>query len=113
MLMKKSELIFSFLLVPLDFLMIIAAGVSAYNLRFTALATEIRPVIFNLPFAEYFQILSLVALCWLIIFALAGLYSIKGLRNLGQEIYSVILACSTGLMLVVIMIFVFRKLFSS
>src|SRR3989344_640067 len=111
--MKKSELIFSFLLVPLDFLMIILAGVSAYHLRFTALATEIRPVIFNLPFGEYFQILLLIAVAWLVIFALAGLYNIKGWRSLGHEFYSVILACSTGLMLIVVLIFVFRELFSS
>jgi len=111
--MKKSELIFSFLLVPLDFLMIILAGVSAYYLRFTALATEIRPVIFSLPFGEYFQILLLIALAWVIIFALAGLYRIKGLKSLSREIYSVILACSTGLMLIVVLIFIFRELFSS
>lgn len=93
--------------------MIILAGVSAYYLRFTALATEIRPVIFSLPFSEYFQILLLIALAWVIIFSLAGLYNIKGLRSLSQEFYSVILACSTGLMLIVVLIFVFRELFSS
>ncbi|MBU0649499.1 sugar transferase [Patescibacteria group bacterium] len=111
--MKKSELFFSFLLVPLDFLMIILAGISAYNLRFAGVATEIRPVIFSLPFSDYFQILLLIALAWLIIFALAGLYNIKGSRRLTEEVYQVILACSTGLMLIVIIIFAFRELFSS
>jgi exopolysaccharide biosynthesis polyprenyl glycosylphosphotransferase len=111
--MKKSELIFSFLLVPLDFLMIIFAGISAYYLRFASLATEIRPVIFNLPFSGYFKILLLIAVAWLVIFAFAGLYSIKGSRRLTTEVYRVILACSTGLMLIVIMIFAFRELFSS
>jgi len=93
--------------------MIILAGISAYYLRFTAVAAEIRPVIFNLPFSDYFQILLLIAFAWLIIFALAGLYNIKGSRRLTAEVYRVILACSTGLMLIVIMIFVFRELFSS
>jgi len=93
--------------------MIILAGVSAYYLRFTSVAAEIRPVIFSLPFSDYFQILLLIALAWLIIFALAGLYNIKGSRRLTAEVYRVILACSTGLMLIVIMIFVFRELFSS
>ncbi|MFH0956164.1 MAG: sugar transferase [Candidatus Falkowbacteria bacterium] len=111
--MKRSELFFSFLLVPLDFLMIILAGISAYYLRFASVATEIRPVIFSLPFGDYFQILLLIALAWLIIFALAGLYNIKGSRRLTAEVYRVILACSTGLMLIVIMIFAFRELFSS
>ncbi|MDD4901049.1 MAG: hypothetical protein PHS62_02975, partial [Patescibacteria group bacterium] len=111
--MKKSELFFSFLLVPLDFSMIILAGLSAYYLRFTAVATEIRPVIFSLPFGEYFQILFLIAIAWLVIFALAGLYNIKSPRGLGHEIYRVVLACSTGLMLIVVLIFIFRELFSS
>lgn len=93
--------------------MIMLAGISAYYLRFTSVAAEIRPVIFSLPFGDYFQILLLIALAWLVIFALAGLYSIKGSRRLTAEVYRVILACSTGLMLIVIMIFIFRELFSS
>ncbi|MFH1254969.1 MAG: sugar transferase [bacterium] len=111
--MKKSELFFSFLLAPLDFLMIILAGISAYYLRFTAVASEIRPVIFSLPFGDYFQILLLISLTWLVIFAFAGLYNIKGSRRLTKEIYRVVSACSTGLMLIVVMIFFFRELFSS
>jgi len=111
--MKQSELFFSFLLVPLDFLMIILAGISAYYLRFASVATEIRPVIFSLPFGDYFQILLLIDLAWLVIFALAGLYNIKGSRRLTAEVYRVILACSTGLMFIVVLIFVFRELFSS
>jgi len=111
--MKRAELFFSFLLVPLDFLAIILAGISAYYLRFTTLATEIRPVIFSLPFGQYFNILSLIALAWLVIFALARLYNIKGSRRLTEEVYRVILACSTGLVLIVVLIFVFRELFSS
>lgn len=111
--MKRSELYFSFLLVPLDFFMIILAAVSAYYLRFTAVATEIRPVIFNLPFGEYLQIVLLIAVSWIIIFALAGLYSIRSARSLVKEIYHVILACSTGLVLIVILIFFSRELFSS
>ena len=111
--MKKSELFFSFLLVPLDFLMIVLAGVSAYYIRFAEFTTDIRPVIFNLSFSYYFQVVLLIAFLWLIIFSLAGLYNIKGARKLVQEIYRVVLACSTGLMLIVILIFIRRELFDS
>ena len=111
--MKRSELFFSFLLLPLDFLMILLAGISAYYIRFAPITTEIRPVIFSLPFAGYLQILLLISFSWLIVFALAGLYQIKGIGPLSKEIYRVILACSTGLVLIVILIFVFRELFSS
>ena len=111
--MKRSELFFTFLLVPLDFLMLTLAGISAYYIRFSKITTEIRPVIFSLPFADYLKILMLLAFAWLIIFAISGLYRIKGQHNLVAEIYRIVEACSTGLVLVVILIFVFRELFSS
>ncbi|MDD5032244.1 MAG: sugar transferase [Patescibacteria group bacterium] len=111
--MKRSELIFTFLLVPLDFLMIVLAAVSAYYIRFSEFTTGIRPVIFNLPFPYYLKIVLLIAFLWIIIFALAGLYNIKDARRLIKELYRVVLACSTGLMLIVILIFVRRELFDS
>jgi exopolysaccharide biosynthesis polyprenyl glycosylphosphotransferase len=111
--MKKSELFFTFLLVPLDFTMIILAGLSAYYIRFAQFTTGIRPVIFNLPLGGYFKILIIIAMSWLVIFAFAGLYNIKDARRLAKEVYRVVLACSTGLMLIVILIFVRRELFDS
>jgi len=112
--MKKSELLFSFLLVPLDFLMIILAAISAYNIRFSQFTTEIRPIIFDLDFDNYLQIVFIIAGTWIIIFAFAGLYSIKeGTKKLSEEIYRVILACSTGFMLIAVLIFMRRELFDS
>ncbi len=111
--MKRSELFFSFLLVPLDFLMIFLAGVSAYFIRFSDFTTNIRPAIFELPFNNYIKITLLMAFLWLPIFAFAGLYNIKSARKLVKEIYRVILACSTGLMLIIITIFIRRELFDS
>jgi exopolysaccharide biosynthesis polyprenyl glycosylphosphotransferase len=57
--------------------------------------------------------LLLVALLWVIIFAFAGLYNIKSARRLVKELYSVVLACSTGFMAIVIYIFIRRDLFES
>ena len=111
--MKRSELIFSFILVPLDYLMIVLAGISAYYLRFAEFTTDIRPAIFSLPFLEYFEILLWVALSWIIIFAFLGLYSIKGTKKIVREFYRVVSACSTGFMLIVIVIFIERELFDS
>lgn len=111
--MKRSELFFSFLLVPLDFFMITLAGISAYYIRYAEFMQGLRPVIFNLPFGNYLQIVLLLSFLWVVIFALAGLYALKGARRLINEIYKVILACSTGLMLIVILIFIRRELFDS
>lgn len=111
--MKRVELYFSFLLVPLDYLMIVLAGISAYFIRFSETFTEIRPAYFYLDFLPYLKILAGIALLWLPIFALAGLYNIKSARKLTKEIFRIILACSTGLMLVVVIIFMSRELFDS
>ncbi len=101
--MKKSELFFSFLLVPLDYLMIILAAVLAYYIRFSKFSTSIRPAIFDLSLHSYLQSVFLIAFFWLIIFALSGLYSVRGARRYVKEIFRVVQACSTGLMLVVIL----------
>ncbi len=93
--------------------MIVLAGISAYYLRFSDFTKDIRPAIFELDFVNYLQIVLLIALLWLPFFALAGLYNIKNAKRLTKEIYGVILACSTGLILVVILIFMRRELFDS
>lgn len=111
--MKKPELFFSFLLVPLDYALLVLAAVSAYHLRFSSISTEIRPIIFNLPFDRYFELALLIAAAWVILFALAGMYSIRQPANVARELARVILACSTGLALIAIYIFFQRELFDS
>ncbi len=111
--MKRSELLLSFLLVPIDLLMIILAGITAYYIRFSEFTRDIRPVIFELPFDQYFKAVVIVGFLWLVIFALAGLYNIRTARKLIREVYRVVSACSTGLMAVVILIFIRRELFDS
>ena len=44
--MKKLELTFTAILVPLDYLALLLAGSLAYFLRFESFVTEIRPVVF-------------------------------------------------------------------
>jgi len=111
--MKRSELFFSFLLVPVDFLMIISAGITAYYIRYADFTQGFREVQFNLPFGGYMKAVLLVGVLWLIVFAFAGLYNIRSARKLVKEFYRVVLACSTGFMLVVILIFISRELFES
>ncbi len=111
--MKKTELAFAAIQVPLDFLMLVLAAISAYYIRFQSFYTELSPVIYDLPFRRYMEIILPVALGWLIIFALAGLYKIKSTRRIIDELAHVIFACSTGVMAIIIYIFLKRELFSS
>lgn len=111
--MKKPELFFSVLFIPVDFAVLILAGISAYYLRFSAWAVNRWPVVFDLPFPEYFRSLIFITFLWIIIFALSGLYQIKSARKLVQEIQRIIVSCAAGLALVAIIIFLQRDLFDS
>lgn len=111
--MKKTELAFAAIQVPLDFLMLVLAAISAYYIRFQSFYAELSPVIYDLSFKRYLEIIFPVALGWLIIFAFAGLYKIKSTRRIIDELAHVILACSTGVMAIIIYIFLKRELFSS
>ena len=111
--MKKSESLFSVLLVPLDFCLLFLAAVSAYKIRFSQSWTDIRPIIFELPYSEYLNSALVVAVLWLLIFSFAGLYQIRGSRQIAQELNKIFLAASTGLALIAIIIFFQRDLFDS
>jgi len=87
--MKRSELFFSFLLVPLDYAMIVLAGFAAYYLRFSDFFKDLRPVIFELSLSSYTKALLPLAFLWLIIFSLTGLYNIHSARKLFRELYRV------------------------
>ncbi len=111
--MKRVELLFAFILVPLDYLALIAAGAFAYFIRFQPFFTELRPVVFDLRFPEYFRLVTLIAVAWIPIFAFAGLYRIRSTRRVVDELQRATLACSTGVLGVILLIFFQRELFSS
>jgi len=111
--MKKAELTFAVVSVPLDYIMIVLAGISAYFLRYAEWVQKVRPIIFDLPYGEYVSIVFFVALAWLPVFGLLGMYSLTMQQRLIDELSKVVFACSTGLMLIVMYIFWQREFFDS
>ena len=67
--MKKSELLFNLISIPMDFLMILVAGVVAFELRFRL--AGLRPIIYTLSLPEYLKVLILIAPALVILMALA------------------------------------------
>ncbi|MFH1668278.1 MAG: sugar transferase [Candidatus Komeilibacteria bacterium] len=110
--MKKFELISNAILVPLDYLVLLAAAITSYFLRFESFITDFRPVIFNMSLAEFINIAYLILLAWILIFALSGLYSFSR-RTLWQEIRLVFFGCSTATMIIILAFFFDAQLFSS
>jgi exopolysaccharide biosynthesis polyprenyl glycosylphosphotransferase len=111
--MKKSELFFALLLIPVDFIMIVSAAILAYWFRFTPSIIEIKPVLFDFPFQEYLNMALLVAPFFILIFALEGLYSLKSTRTFWREFFKIIFSVTVGITLVVLVIFLQREWFSS
>ena len=111
--MKSFELLFTFLQLPLDYIMIVAAGVTAYVLRYTKWVTSVRPIRFDLPWETYWPMLLFVSFAWLVIFALSGLYSFNPNRKFAKEIRRIVMACSTGFAGITIYVFFTLQKFDS
>jgi len=113
--MKKSELIFTSILVPLDFLMILGAGLVAYFLRTSPWLAQYRPVLFypNLPFSRYLSLVIGVSFFLLIVFALVGLYKIKISRPFLEDFFKIVIGLSAGIIVLVFYIFLRREWFDS
>ena len=103
--MKKFELTFAFIQLPIDYFLLVLAGISAYALRFTSFTKNIRPVLFNLAWQRYWPLVLITALGWVIIFAFTGLYSSSPNRKLASDLTKVVLACSTGFAMITIYVF--------
>lgn len=110
--MKKFQLFLTALLVPVDFLTLLAAGLAAYALRYSEWLTAIRQVTFDLTFQEYLSIIIPICLLWLPIFALHGLYTTRPPR-IATEVKRIILAVFTGIALTLLIAFFSRELFDS
>ncbi|MBI2415732.1 MAG: sugar transferase [Candidatus Kerfeldbacteria bacterium] len=111
--MKRVELFFGGLLVPLDYLMLLLAGWLAYIIRFDESVVGLKGVIYELPLADYMRVLAASSLGLLVIFAWNGLYDITGTRRIVDELRRIFVACSTGVMIVIVLVFFDRTLFSS
>jgi exopolysaccharide biosynthesis polyprenyl glycosylphosphotransferase len=111
--MKKISLFFAIILIPIDFVMLIFAALSAYYLRVGTFVSEIRPVIYNLSIGLYLSYSIVAALIWLLIFAAAKMYDIKTDRKFSEEFSKIFFTCSTGVLTIIVAIFLQRELFSS
>lgn len=111
--MKKTESIFSLILIPLDYFLLVLAAIAAYHLRFSDWWQGIRPIIFDLPFDSYLNSVYLVAGLCLLIFFLSGLYQIKNTRQIAQEFSKIFSSTLISLAVVSIIIFMLRDLFDS
>ncbi len=111
--MKRSEIYFGALQLPVDFVMILLAAASAYFLRGTEFFQPYVSRVFNLAFDDYFRFALTVAPLFIVILAIEGLYRMRVTRRLWQELYGVTKAITIGLIILMIAVFLQREWFSS
>jgi len=115
--MKRSELFFSGLQVPIDFLMIVLAAVSAFAVRELPMVLDyfqLKSLTFNGVYLnEYMKIALATAPFFILIYAMEGLYDIRVTRKFWKEAAKIFSATSIGLVIIIILIFLKREWFSS
>jgi exopolysaccharide biosynthesis polyprenyl glycosylphosphotransferase len=114
--MKRSELFFSAIRVPVDYGMIVLAALAAFTIRDlpeTRAFFELGRIGRVFSFDEYFMIALSVAPFFLLIYAFEGLYDIRATRRFWQEAHKVFSATTIALVVLIIAIFLKREWFSS
>lgn len=110
--MKKPELLFNIVSVPVDALMLILAGLFSFYTRIH-FQELVGPVIYDLRIIDFVKVLYFVIPVLMLIFALLGLYKLKGTRKVTEELGKIILGVSVGLFIVIIAFFFNNTLFPS
>lgn len=108
--MKRSELLFSTLLLPIDAAMVFAAFVFAY---YTRVESGALPVSYVFPLSRYVMVAGAITAVWVVIFALTGLYTLRSTRRGLSEFSRIVAACGIGTLTVVAVIFFLRINFFS
>jgi len=113
--MKRSEIFFDAILVPLDFLAVFLAGIFAYSLRVSPSLRAIRPVLFevNLPINIYVGLVALAAVITIIVFAALGLYSMQVNRPGIDEFTRILAGTSLSAAGIIIWLFLRAQNFES
>lgn len=111
--MKRFEILFMVLQLPLDFLLLLLAGGSAYSLRFSDWAVSYKPVLFSLSLTEYMLQVGAAALLWVIIFALTGLYTPDPNRRFARDVRRILLSSFVAIAVIAMYILFTQQLFES
>lgn len=105
--MRRLDLTFTALLLPLDFFAFCAAGITAYVLRTSQVFLEVRPILQEIPLVPYIIAMGVFSLVWMVLFIVAGLYSTR-LRRAWSELGRIALVCTAGVAIIIVTIF-FRR----
>lgn len=108
--MKRSELFFSVILIPVDILMIATSFVLAYYMR---VGLESVPEFASIPIYEYLKLSIYLIPVWIFIYAIDGLYDTHVGRGLFDIFKRVFISNSVAILILSLGIFFAKSLFFS
>ncbi len=110
--MKKTELVFNLLSIPVDILMLLLAGIISFYIRQHSIDL-VGPIIYQLRMDDFLNVVLKIIPGLVIIFAFLGLYNLKGTRSFTDELGKIIIGVSLGLLVVMLLFFFNQSLFPS
>jgi len=92
--------------------MLLCAGMAAFNLRgdFTHI---VGPIIYQLNLGQFLTVIEKIIPVLILIFALLGLYNLRGTRKFWQEFSKIVIGESLGLLFVILLFFFNQSIFPS
>lgn len=110
--MKKSELIFNIISIPVDAIMLLLATLASFYLRQEP-SVIAKPIIYQLNLRELILTMSWVLPILILIFAFLGLYNLRGTRKFAKELSKIIEGISLALLLIILLFFFNQEIFPS
>jgi len=110
--MKKSELYFNLISIPMDFAALVAAGIVSFYIR---LHTElfVGRVQYQLQLSDFVALMLKVVPILLVVFALLGLYNLRGTRRFIHEFNRIVVGASLGVLFAIVLFFFNQSIFPS
>lgn len=111
--MKRSEIYFGGMQVPLDICMILAAATVAYYLRGLSIFQGYVSPVFSFAYDSYIAAVAIMIPFIILVFAVEGLYNLRVTRDFWSEVGKVVRAATLSLVVLIVFIFLNKEWFSS
>lgn len=98
---KRSELLFSFIQIPVDYVMLVTGFVLAFLWR----EASSKPFSILVPGTTYLKLMIVVLPLWLLIFGAVGLYRLRANRQHWLDVGRIIAASAAGVMILIVIDF--------
>ncbi|MBU0661491.1 sugar transferase [Patescibacteria group bacterium] len=111
--MKRFELFFMVLQVPIDAVMLLCAALSAYALRLSERVVVARPVLFDFSLIQFLEYAFWPIVIWIVLFAFAGLYTPQVHRRFAKDMSRIVITSLAALSIISMYLVFSQQIFDS